>query len=69
MDVVRNFTNLIRSHRITIDGDFSGLFVAGLISEGIGRTLNADLDLFPVLIHYLMKANFDFDFDELKKKG
>jgi aarF domain-containing kinase len=69
MDVVRNFTNLIRSHRITLDGDFSGLFVAGLISEGIGRTLNADLDLFPVLVDYLMKANFDFDFDddELKK--
>ncbi|KAJ3343285.1 hypothetical protein HDU91_000425, partial [Kappamyces sp. JEL0680] len=49
LDIVRNFTSLIRSHNITLEGDFSGLFVAGLISESIGRTLNCDLDILPAL--------------------
>lgn len=53
LDVVRNLTSLFRTHRITLDGDFSGVFIAGLISEGIGRTLNADLDVLPVLSDYL----------------
>ncbi|KAJ3218635.1 hypothetical protein HDU67_004688 [Dinochytrium kinnereticum] len=47
--VVYRAANLFREHRIGMDGDWISLFVASALIEGIGRKLNADLDLFEVL--------------------
>lgn len=52
-EIVRSFTKLIRAHHVTLEGDFSSLFIAGLITEGLGRTLHSDLDILPTLANYL----------------
>eukprot|EP00842_Homolaphlyctis_polyrhiza_P007032 jgi/Hompol1/918/HPOL_001052-RA len=53
MKIVTRFSDLVRSHCIGLQGDFVGLFVAGIIVEGVGRTLDGDLDLLSALIDYL----------------
>jgi aarF domain-containing kinase len=53
VNIVQEFSNLVRTHHITLDGDFSGLLCAAMIVEGIGRKLNANLDVIPVLSNYL----------------
>lgn len=53
IDIVGKFSKLIRDHHISLPGDFSGLLVAGLTVEGMGRALNADLDILEVLVDYL----------------
>jgi aarF domain-containing kinase len=55
IDIVQKFASLVRQHRITLDGDFSGLLVACMILEGIGRQLDADLDILPVISEYLFQ--------------
>nr|KAJ3420424.1 hypothetical protein HK105_005691 [Polyrhizophydium stewartii] len=51
--IVSRFTELIRKHHIALEGDFVGLFVAGIIVEGVGRTLHGDLDILETLAEYL----------------
>ena len=53
VDIVQKFAQLIRTHHISLDGDFSGLLCASMIVEGIGRSLNANLDVLPILTDYL----------------
>jgi aarF domain-containing kinase len=52
IDIVQKFSRLVRAHHITLDGDFSGLLCATMIVEGIGRSLNANLDVLPVISDY-----------------
>jgi aarF domain-containing kinase len=53
VNIVQGFANLVRTHHITLDGDFSGLLCAAMIVEGIGRKLDANLDVIPVLSDYV----------------
>ena len=52
-DLVQKFASLIRSHHVSMDGDFCGLFVAAFIIEGLGRSLDADLDLLNALVEHI----------------
>ena len=52
-EIVKNFAGLTREHRISLDGDFCGLFIASIIVEGIGKSLDSNLDLLETLGVYL----------------
>ncbi|KAJ3100427.1 hypothetical protein HDU97_002214 [Phlyctochytrium planicorne] len=51
--VVYRAADLFRTHRIQLDGDWVSLFVASALVEGIGRKLNADMDVFDVVANEL----------------
>ena len=53
LDLVNNIVGLIQKHRITLEGDFLSLFLSCLLVEGIGKTLNADMDMIQVLSEYM----------------
>ncbi|KAJ3278211.1 hypothetical protein HK104_002564 [Borealophlyctis nickersoniae] len=53
MKIVQRCADLLRVHRIQLQGEFVGLFVSAVLVEGVGRKLNADLDLVEVLADYL----------------
>ncbi|KAI9104833.1 ABC1 family-domain-containing protein [Phlyctochytrium arcticum] len=52
--VITRVADLLRTHRIGLDGEFVGLFVCCVIVEGIGRRLFAEMDLIEPLADYLM---------------
>ncbi|KNC98649.1 atypical/ABC1/ABC1-C protein kinase [Spizellomyces punctatus DAOM BR117] len=51
--VIARVATLLRDHRIGLDGEFVGLFVCSVIIEGVGRKLDADMDLLEPLAEYL----------------
>lgn len=51
--VIQRVAKMLRVHRIQLDGEFVGLFVCAVLVEGIGRTLDADMDLIEPLAAYL----------------
>ncbi|KAJ3036340.1 hypothetical protein HDV00_002813 [Rhizophlyctis rosea] len=47
--IVKRSAEMLRGHRIRLDGEYVGLFVAAVLVEGVGRRLDAELDLVEAL--------------------
>ena len=47
--IVKRCAEMLREHRIRLDGEYVGLFVASILVEGVGRRLDAELDLVEAL--------------------
>ena len=45
-DVLSEVLTMVRSHHVRFEGDFVNVVISCLLLEGIGRSLNPDLDLF-----------------------
>ena len=45
-DVLNQVLAMVRQHHVRMEGDFVNVLISILLLEGIGRTLNPDLDLF-----------------------
>lgn len=45
-DVLSQVLGMVRSHHVRMEGDFVNVVISILLLEGIGRTLDPDLDLF-----------------------
>ena len=45
-DVLSEVLSMVRSHHVRMEGDFVNVVISILLLEGIGRSLNPDLDLF-----------------------
>ena len=45
-DVLSEVLDMVRSHHVRMEGDFVNVVISILLLEGIGRSLNPDLDLF-----------------------
>ncbi|KAG8529961.1 uncharacterized protein KY384_005442 [Bacidia gigantensis] len=45
-DVLNQVLSMVRGHHVRMEGDFVNVVISILLLEGIGRTLNPDLDLF-----------------------
>ncbi|KAJ9085315.1 hypothetical protein DSO57_1015333 [Entomophthora muscae] len=54
--LLQTVMQMVREHRVKLEGDFVNVVISILILEGIGRSLNPDLDLFnmalPILRSY-----------------
>ncbi|KAJ9609482.1 hypothetical protein H2200_005809 [Cladophialophora chaetospira] len=76
-DVLSEVLGMVRSHHVRMEGDFVNVVISILLLEGIGRTLDPDLDLFksalPILRQLgssdpsaILKSFRDGDFSLLK---
>ena len=45
-DILNEVLNMVRSHHVRLEGDFVNVVLSALLLEGIGRSLDPDLDLF-----------------------
>lgn len=45
-DILSEVLDMVRSHHVRLEGDFVNVVLSILLLEGIGRSLNPDLDLF-----------------------
>lgn len=45
-DILNEVLSMVRNHHVRLEGDFVNVVLSILLLEGIGRTLNPDLDLF-----------------------
>ncbi|KAF2718862.1 ABC1-domain-containing protein [Polychaeton citri CBS 116435] len=45
-DILNEVLNMVRGHHVRMEGDFVNVVLSILLLEGIGRTLDPDLDLF-----------------------
>lgn len=45
-DILHEVLSMIRSHHVRLEGDFVNVVISILLLEGIGRSLDPDLDLF-----------------------
>ena len=45
-DILDQVLDMVRGHHVRMEGDFVNVVISILLLEGIGRTLNPDLDLF-----------------------
>jgi aarF domain-containing kinase len=45
-DVLSEVLSMVRSHHVRMEGDFVNVVISILLLEGIGRSLNPDMDLF-----------------------
>ncbi|KAF2860334.1 actin-like ATPase domain-containing protein [Piedraia hortae CBS 480.64] len=45
-DILNQVLNMVRAHHVRLEGDFVNVVLSILLLEGIGRTLDPDLDLF-----------------------
>lgn len=45
-DILNEVLDMVRSHHVRLEGDFVNVVLSILLLEGIGRTLDPDLDLF-----------------------
>ena len=52
-NVVKHFTAFLRDHRVHLEGDFIAICVACLLIEGIGRSLDSELDLMESVSEYV----------------
>jgi aarF domain-containing kinase len=53
--IVQRFADLVRTHHIGMHGEYVGLYVSCVTVEGIGKSLNADLDVLDTLAEFLPK--------------
>lgn len=60
-DVLSQVLSMVREHHVRLEGDFVNVVISILLLEGIGRSLNPDLDLFkrsaifvPILLHVFL---------------
>jgi aarF domain-containing kinase len=51
--IVQRFADLVRRHHIVLHGEYVGLYVSCVTVEGIGKSLNADLDVLDALAEFL----------------
>ena len=45
-DILSEVLDMVRSHHVRLEGDFVNVVLSILLLEGIGRTLDPNLDLF-----------------------
>ncbi|KAJ3141898.1 hypothetical protein HK100_005812 [Physocladia obscura] len=49
-EVLKKAADFFREHRIGLEGDWIGLFVAAVLVEGIARSMGGDVDILEVLV-------------------
>ncbi len=52
-DVLSEVLSMVRSHHVRMEGDFVNVVISILLLEGIGRSLNPDMDLFSAALPIL----------------
>ncbi|KAL8243609.1 hypothetical protein R6Q59_009867 [Mikania micrantha] len=52
-DVLSDVLGMVRSHHVRMEGDFVNVVISTLLLEGIGRSLDPDLDLFKAALPIL----------------
>ena len=52
-EIIRNFMEYLRKYHIRMEADFIGLCISSILMEGIGRKLDADLDLVEHVSNYV----------------
>ena len=51
-DVLNDVLNMVRAHHVRLEGDFVNVVISILLLEGIGRSLDSNLDLFKRYHHH-----------------
>lgn len=59
-DILNEVLDMVRSHHVRLEGDFVNVVLSILLLEGIGRTLDPELDLFSGYFHPFSLSFFCF---------
>ena len=55
-DLLTNLFNTLLTHQVKLDANFSSVILAITVLEGLGRTLNPELDIIANAARYLFPA-------------
>lgn len=58
-DILNEVLSMVRSHHVRLEGDFVNVVLSILLLEGIGRSLDPDLDLFSGWVNILSPIIFE----------
>ncbi|KAM4062833.1 ABC1 family protein [Hirsutella rhossiliensis] len=67
-DVLQQVLSMVRNHHVRLEGDFVNVVISILLLEGIGRSLNPDLDLLSSALPILRQLSAQSG-AEMAKKG
>ncbi|KAJ3390597.1 hypothetical protein HDU84_007298 [Entophlyctis sp. JEL0112] len=56
-EVMRGAARFFRRHRIGLDGDWAGLFVAAVLVEGVARRMGGDVDVLDILVEEMASTS------------
>lgn len=59
-DLLTRVLDMVRNHRVKIESDYTNLVVSLIIIEGLGRSLDPDLDLFAAARPFLLNRKAEF---------
>ncbi|KAL2215715.1 hypothetical protein M432DRAFT_108350 [Thermoascus aurantiacus ATCC 26904] len=68
-DVLSQVLSMVREHHVRLEGDFVNVVISILLLEGIGRSLNPDLDLFKSALPILRKLGTGTTFLKSVREG
>lgn len=58
-DILNEVLSMVRGHHVRLEGDFVNVVLSILLLEGIGRSLNPELDLFSGFVNFLTPIYFE----------
>ncbi|TID25183.1 ABC1-domain-containing protein [Venturia nashicola] len=68
-DILNEVLSMVRTHHVRLEGDFVNVVLSILLLEGIGRSLNPDLDLFAGALPILRKMGTKGNTVEMLRSG
>ncbi|OQE80755.1 hypothetical protein PENNAL_c0044G01313 [Penicillium nalgiovense] len=68
-DILSEVLTMVRGHHVRFEGDFVNVVISCLLLEGIGRTLNPNLDLFKSALPILRQLGSGSSFLETVRSG
>ncbi|KAK0662578.1 ABC1 family-domain-containing protein [Cercophora samala] len=66
-DILQEVLNMVRQHHVRLEGDFVNVVISILLLEGIGRSLNPDVDLLSSSLPILRQLGAQSGKDMMKK--
>ncbi|KAL2149202.1 hypothetical protein VTH82DRAFT_8550 [Thermothelomyces myriococcoides] len=67
-DILQQVLSMVRQHHVRLEGDFVNVVISILLLEGIGRTLNPDLDLLSSSLPILRQLGTQSGKDMVKER-
>ncbi|KAL2178215.1 ABC1 family-domain-containing protein [Thermothelomyces heterothallicus CBS 202.75] len=67
-DILQQVLGMVRQHHVRLEGDFVNVVISMLLLEGIGRTLNPDLDLLSSSLPILRQLGTQSGKDMVKER-
>lgn len=58
-DILNEVLSMVRGHHVRLEGDFVNVVLSILLLEGIGRSLNPEMDLFSGFVNFLTPIYFE----------